>query len=265
MELSNGYCFVIQPIRDENFTKRFTEVFEPAIKAANLSAYRVDLDPSVNNIMEEIEKRIGESTLCLADISMDNPNVWYELGYAYAKNKDVVMVCAEDRNEDFPFDVRHKKIIKYKTGSPSDFEKLEKGITEKIKACLNKQERSQKIVESPLKESEGLQPFEATLLGVIIGEQITDEEGVSAYSLRENMMQLGFNKVAASIGIRSLKQKSLIETLIASDWNGNEYEACKLTKRGIDFILSHMDLFDLSPAKYEMNKKVSSLNLEMPF
>ena len=154
------------------------------------------------------------------------------------------------------------KILKDKI---ENFEKLEKGITEKIKACLNKQERSQKIVESPLKESEGLQPFEATLLGVIIGEQITDEEGVSAYSLRENMMQLGFNKVAASIGIRSLKQKSLIETLIASDWNGNEYEACKLTKRGIDFILSHMDLFDLSPAKYEMNKKVSSLNLEMPF
>ena len=58
MEQSNGYCFVIQPIRDENFTKRFTEVFAPAIKAANLSAYRVDLDPSVTNIIEEIEKKL---------------------------------------------------------------------------------------------------------------------------------------------------------------------------------------------------------------
>ena len=264
MEQSNGYCFVIQPIRDENFTKRFTEVFAPAIKAANLSAYRVDLDPSVTNIIEEIEKKNSESTLCLADISTDNPNVWYELGYAYAKNKDVVMVCAEDRNGDFPFDVRHKKIITYKTGSPSDFEELGRSITERIKACLSKQERSQKIVESPLKESEGLRPFEATLLGVIIGEQITDEESVPAYSLREKMMQLGFNKVAASIGIRSLKQKLLIETLMASDWNGEQYEAYKLTKQGVDFILSHTDLFDLSP-KYEANRTGASFNMEMPF
>jgi len=31
----NNYCFVIQPLSDEIYTKRFSDVYEPAIKKAN--------------------------------------------------------------------------------------------------------------------------------------------------------------------------------------------------------------------------------------
>ncbi|EFM00781.1 hypothetical protein [Hoylesella marshii] len=260
----NRYCFVIQPIRDEEFTKRYSEVFKPAIEAANLSAYRIDLDPEVKNIIDGIEKKIADAALCLVDISIDNPNVWYELGYAYAKNKDIVMICEESRRMSFPFDVSHKSIIKYKTGSPSDFNDLETKITEKINAYLKGQKSIQKIIESPLKNNEGFQPYETSLLALIVGEQLTDKQSVSIYKLQDEMIKLGFNKVAVSIGVRLLQKKLLIETLIASTWDGEEYEACKLTAEGVNFILSHTDLFDLSPAKYEASKKASSFN-DLPF
>lgn len=66
----NDYCFVIQPISEKKYDKRFDDIYAPAISNAGLEPYRVDRDPSVRNIIDEIEKRIQESVLCLADISM---------------------------------------------------------------------------------------------------------------------------------------------------------------------------------------------------
>jgi hypothetical protein len=48
-------CFVIQPFDRGAFDKRFEDVFEPAIKGAELIAYRVDRDPGVSIPIDEIE------------------------------------------------------------------------------------------------------------------------------------------------------------------------------------------------------------------
>src|SRR5687767_12595358 len=98
-----GTCFVIQPFDKGKFDKRFTDVFKPAIEKANLVPYRVDEDSSVRVPIETIEKGIRQSHLCFADITLDNPNVWYELGYAFACNKDVILICSDERKTDFPF------------------------------------------------------------------------------------------------------------------------------------------------------------------
>lgn len=108
---------------NEKFTKRYDDIYKPAIETVSLSAYRVDLDFAVKIPIEDIESNIKDSIIYFADISVDNPSVWYELGYAFALGKDIIMVCDESR-KDFPFDVRHKNIIRYKTESPSDFNEL---------------------------------------------------------------------------------------------------------------------------------------------
>ena len=68
-------CFVIQPFDAGKFDKRFDDVYKPAIEAANLEAYRVDRDPAVDVPIEAIEQGIRNATVCLADITTDNPNV----------------------------------------------------------------------------------------------------------------------------------------------------------------------------------------------
>ncbi|MFO1154722.1 MAG: hypothetical protein U1E42_13835 [Rhodospirillales bacterium] len=115
-------CFVIQPIDSGKFDKRFQDIYKPAIEAAGLEAYRVDHDPGVLVPIESIEKGIRLASICLADITADNPNVWYELGYAFAAERPVVMVCSEERiGKKYPFDIQHRSIISYAADSASDF------------------------------------------------------------------------------------------------------------------------------------------------
>ena len=129
-------CFVIQPFDDEN-DRRYEDVYKPALEEAGVEPYRVDQDPSVAVPIESIESRIRESDICLADITTDNPNVWYELGFAFAVCRPVVMTCAEARVGKLPFDVQHRVVIKYATASPSDFERLRKDIVRRVVARLD--------------------------------------------------------------------------------------------------------------------------------
>lgn len=132
-------CFVIQPFDGGKFDKRFNDVYKPAITNAGLEPYRVDMDPSVLIPIESIENGIKSSEICLADITADNPNVWYELGFAFALGRPVVMVCSEERTgKKYPFDIQHRSIIPYRADSPSDFQKLESDLTNRLVALLKR-------------------------------------------------------------------------------------------------------------------------------
>src|ERR1700692_800949 len=105
------YCFVIQPFDGGRFDKRFSDVFKPAIEGAGLISYRVDQDPAVSIPIDDIEKGIRGAAVCFADITLDNPNVWFELGYALASKMEICIVCSKERVEKFPFDVQHRSIF----------------------------------------------------------------------------------------------------------------------------------------------------------
>ena len=92
-----GPCFVIQPFDKGVYDKRYGDVFVSVITVAGLEPYRVDRDPGPSIPIDEIQPGIRNSDLCLAEISTDNPNVWFELGYAIASSKEVVLVCSADR------------------------------------------------------------------------------------------------------------------------------------------------------------------------
>lgn len=109
-------CSVIKPFDKGPFDKRYDQVLVPAILAANLEPYRVDRDHSASIPVEQIESMIRDSDACLADITMDNPNVWYEVGFGFASGKEVVLVCSTRRETKYPFDVHHRNIIRYYTG-----------------------------------------------------------------------------------------------------------------------------------------------------
>lgn len=75
-------CFVIQPFDNDKYDKRFVDIFKPAIEKSRLEAYRIDKDLSVRIPIDEIQRNITESQICFTEITIDNPNVWYELGFA---------------------------------------------------------------------------------------------------------------------------------------------------------------------------------------
>lgn len=237
-------CFVIQPFDKGRYDKRYHEIFGPAIEAADLEAYRVDMDPSVSIPMEQIESGIREARICFAEISTDNPNVWFELGYAIAAKKEVVMVCSDERKNSFPFDVHHRQIISYKTESPGDFIKLKAEVTNRLKALLEKEERIDRAaVKSTVASFSGLEQHEMVTL-VTIAENIKGPgDRVDVSIIKSDMQRAGFNRIASVLGLTQLLEKKFI----ADDAEGpdEEQRLYYITESGMKWLIENQRLFDL--------------------
>lgn len=239
-------CFVIQPFDKDKFDRRYNDIYKPAIEKAGLEPYRIDNDPSVRILIDEIEKGIQSANIIFADITLDNPNVWYELGFSFAQQKDIVMVCCTDeRKNDFPFDIRHRTIITYKARSKSDFESLEYKIHEKIVAYLNTAKTVDKIINLPVNEIEGLQSHEIALLLLLVEGEHTPFEPVSAYFIKPAMTRTGYNSLALNMGIRTLVSKEFLTIVEMYDEGlGETYMAYKLTSKGEDWVINNQHLMN---------------------
>ena len=165
----NGRCCVFQPFDKGPYDKRFEDIISPAVRACELDPYRVDRDDTVLIPMDTLHDEIRSATLCLADITSRNANVMYELGYAIASSKDVVIISAINPAERFPFDIQHRGIILYAQDSASDFEKLKADISNRIKGLLRKQQTTQALVTSSVvRSTDGLRPYEIAALALVL-------------------------------------------------------------------------------------------------
>lgn len=255
-------CFVIQPFDRGKFDKRFEDTFRPAIEAAGLESYRVDQDPNVEVPIDAIEEGIRNAAICLADITTDNPNVWYELGYAFAAGKAVIMVCSEERKEGrYPFDIQHRTVVDYKTESSRDFDQLKVKITERVQALMKKTERLRELAESdPVAPREGLSQPELAVLATLAGDAVFPESSTSIYSLKHDVERAGFTALGFGLGFRRLVKKRLVEAVEAFDQqNGEPYPAARLTQAGWDWIEANENMFSLkkgAPRKDDFNDDI---------
>jgi hypothetical protein len=237
---------VIQPFDGGMFDARYEDVIAPAVTAAGLEPYRVDRDPKVSIPIQDIESGIRNARICLAEITLDNPNVWFELGFAIASFKDVVLVCSDARATKFPFDVQHRAIIKYGTGSPRDFDQLKENITKRILAFLEKEQNIQAAADvSMLQKIQGLEQHEVVTLAAI-GENIASITDIAAgHRIRQDMERAGFNNLATTIGLKSLADHGLIAQEELEDEEGYKYPGYRLTESGWQWILANKHEFVL--------------------
>lgn len=255
-------CFVIQPFDRGKFDKRFEDIFRPAIEEAGLEAYRVDRDPNVEIPIEAIESGIRDAAICLADITTDNPNVWYELGYAFAAGKAVIMVCSEERREGrYPFDIQHRTVIVYKSESSRDFEQLEATIKERIQALMKKGERLRELAESdPVAPREGLSQPELAVLATLAGDAVFPDSTTSVYSLKNDVERAGFTSLGFGLGLRRLLKKGFVESVDEIDeQHGEPYPAARLTAVGWDWIEANERMFSLkkgAPTKDDFDDEI---------
>lgn len=241
-------CFVMQPFDGGTFDGRYDQVFKAAIEAAGLDPYRVDKDASANVPIEAIERGIRECQVCLADITQDNPNVWFELGFAFACNKQVVMVCSDERTSPkFPFDVQHRAIIKYSTKLPSDYAKVGGQITEKLIAYLEKTDRLASASEvAILSKFDGLDQHEVVALATLAENLDHPEDSVSVGILKRDLETAGQTKIATAIALRSLQTKALVfGSYKDSEYDGQQYYAYELTDSGWQWVVANKDKFTL--------------------
>lgn len=86
-------------------------VIKPTIQELNDECYRVDDFFNVGSILNDIFKSIHSADYILADLTIQNPNVYYELGYAHAINKRVILITQDIST--LPFDLKHQRVILY--------------------------------------------------------------------------------------------------------------------------------------------------------
>lgn len=104
------FVFVLMPL-----AAAFDDVYALGIKAAceSAGAYceRVDEQIFHESILQRIYNQIAKADLIVADMSGRNPNVFYEVGYAHALGKAVILLTEEA--SDIPFDLKHYPHIVY--------------------------------------------------------------------------------------------------------------------------------------------------------
>lgn len=244
-------CFVIQPFDDDGpYDKRYDDVLAPAVEEAGLEPYRVDRDPAATDLIDDIEKGIKDSDICLADITEDNPNIWYEVGFAFAIGKPVVLICSRNRRTRTPFDISPRPTIFYLLDSPTDFKDLATEITTRLTAQLQKAEAMQTIESlSPVKSTEGLSSYEIAGLVSITKNCLTPGDTTAPNNVRRDMTKAGYTELAASLALQSLSRKEMIEFTQHQDDFGNEYSLVGLTDHGVEWMLKNQRRFKLSVAE----------------
>jgi len=248
-------CFVMQPFDGGVYDNRYDDTFAPGIKQGGLEPYRVDRDPGVSVPINDIETGIRNASLCFAEITTDNPNVWFELGFAIATSKEVVLVCSEERKSGFPFDVQHRSIIKYRTGVPQDFDKLRNQIADRIRALVKKQKRIQQASSTSLmKETDGLSQHEIVALVAVLESQTISSAFIPVRDLKSDMNKAGFTDAAVALALRRLNSNDMITYVNSRDDTGEQYRSLGITDKGEAWLTAHRDLLAL---KHEPNNGAS--------
>ncbi len=140
-ELIQKKCFVVMPFEERrNFVYEY--VIEPALREHPIYDFeitRADKLLTTEKIIQEITDGIEKSDLLIVDISKDNMNVYYELGYGHAlKRKAVLLREATPENSGVPFDVRDFRYHPYEF-SPSGFGTMKEKLRDIITNVLEDQ------------------------------------------------------------------------------------------------------------------------------
>ena len=110
MDNGNIFAFVLMP-----FDPKFDDLYKFGIKEPagqlGILAERVDEQIYSEGILERIYRQIELADIVIADMSGQNPNVFYEVGYAHAKGKLCILLTSAAT--DIPFDLKHRRHIVY--------------------------------------------------------------------------------------------------------------------------------------------------------
>jgi hypothetical protein len=89
-----------------SFGREFRDVFDSyseVCREYGFEAERTDMSASPDRIIPRIETGIRQSAFVIADVTDSSPNVFYEVGFARALNKDVILTAR--RGTELPFDL----------------------------------------------------------------------------------------------------------------------------------------------------------------
>lgn len=112
-------CFYIAPIGKEGSDARkhsdlfLHQIVEPALNGFDFKVVRADMIGESGMITTQILEHILRAKLAIVDLSMHNPNVFYELAVRHATKLPVVLLIR--KLDHIPFDINQARTIEIDT------------------------------------------------------------------------------------------------------------------------------------------------------
>ena len=96
------HAFVVMPFGQKpgkdgsliDFNRIYEDLIHPALTAVGLEPFRADEEERAGDIRTDMFQELLVADLVVADLTIDNPNVWYELGVRHAlRARGVMLIC----------------------------------------------------------------------------------------------------------------------------------------------------------------------------
>jgi tetratricopeptide (TPR) repeat protein len=102
-----------------DFNRVYAEYVVPALKASGLNVFRADEEERAGDIRTDMFQELLLADLVVADLTLANPNVWYELGVRHGlRARGVVLICGGKVTTAFDLYTDRKLRYGLKDGGP---------------------------------------------------------------------------------------------------------------------------------------------------
>jgi len=131
LAVEKGFLFIIMAmLDDEPILDDIHSTFKRACEAHKLRAERVDDDFGFQQIYLKVLNHIKLAEFIIADLTFERPNCYYEIGYAHALNKKVILTARKGTK--IHFDISNFPVIWY-----SSMVELERKLKERFEKILS--------------------------------------------------------------------------------------------------------------------------------
>ncbi|MBV8400565.1 MAG: hypothetical protein JOZ17_17770, partial [Acetobacteraceae bacterium] len=118
--MAQGTAFLIMPFgrkagpdgKDIDFDRVYRDYLEPAVEAAGLRPRRADAERRGGSIHADMFQDLLIAELVIADLTIDNPNVWYEIGVRHALRASGTVLTFALRSK-LPLDLNGQRMVRY--------------------------------------------------------------------------------------------------------------------------------------------------------
>ena len=131
-------CFIVCPIGQESTDTRkrsdtlLNFILKPVCNECGFEVIRVDESNTGDSITQNIIEHLTHDDLVIADLSEQNPNAFYELGYRTALGKPTIQI--KSKGEPLPFDVSSIQTFDYDVTDIPDTEIFKQRIKKTIES-----------------------------------------------------------------------------------------------------------------------------------
>jgi len=133
---------VIMPFADS-----FDTIFNEGVHALSIPGHklvirRADMSLKGLRLVEHVHRHIEDADFCIADITGANPNVMYEIGFAQALKKEVIVI--RQVGGDLPVDISDRYIFDY---AQDDLEALTQQLARGVLQAIKIQQSEQRVIK----------------------------------------------------------------------------------------------------------------------